>query len=159
MASVAMSGDSAAASALNLVAAGTGVCSVVSGAFVGAFAACAVAAFLWPALAAASAPSCRMATFIGDSAGLDEDVGVFSDAVDSLSFGSLIDIWRVSEEAREVGPDEAVLVEGASGAKVFVVEVAAGAPSSENPAIWSLSSPYSFHSSTCSRSYARISHG
>ncbi len=130
-----MSGDSAAASALILVAAGTGVCSVVSGAFVGAFAACAVAAFLWPALAAASAPSCRMATFIGDSAGFDEDVGALSEVVDSLSFGSVIEMCRVSDEAREVGPDEAVLVDGGLGANVFVVKVAAGAPSSENPAI------------------------
>jgi hypothetical protein len=66
---------------------------------------------------------------------LDEDAGVFSEPADSLAFGSVIEMWRVSEEAREVGPDEVVLVEGASGAKVFGVEVAAGPPSSENPAI------------------------
>ena len=78
--------------------------------------------FFWAAFAAASWPNCLMAVFMGDS--VDFWGGPDFPSPSFFAVGSAIEMWRVSDEARDGGPDlcgvDAVLAVGTSGASVDV---------------------------------------
>lgn len=107
--------------------------------------------FFCPALAAASTPACLIAIDKGES------FLSWADAVASLSFlfwsvGSLIDMCLVSLAVRPAPVCADLRASAAAWASAAVADMGTSPKMSIWSSICSSSSPYSFHSSTCSRS-------